>query len=88
MTMKILWEKESKRLLGAQIIGADGVDKRIDIHAASMAAGMTVSQLAELDLAYAPPYAALFFGKGSRQYGRLYETVIKDRSAAEEDCLY
>ena len=58
MTMKILWEKGSKRLLGAQIIGADGVDKRIDVLAAAMAAGITAPQLAELDLAYAPPYSS------------------------------
>lgn len=58
MTMKILWEKGSKRLLGAQIIGANGVDKRIDVLAAAMAAGITAPQLAELDLAYAPPYSS------------------------------
>lgn len=58
MTMKILWEKGNKRLLGAQIIGADGVDKRIDVLAAAMAAGITAPQLAELDLAYAPPYSS------------------------------
>lgn len=58
MTMKVLWEKGSGRLLGAQIIGSDGVDKRIDVLAAAMSAGLTAPQLAELDLAYAPPYSS------------------------------
>ena len=58
MTMKVLWEKGRGRLLGAQIIGSDGVDKRIDVLAAAMSAGLTAPQLAELDLAYAPPYSS------------------------------
>lgn len=58
MTMKVLWEKGSGRLLGAQIVGSDGVDKRIDVLAAAMSAGLTAPQLAELDLAYAPPYSS------------------------------
>lgn len=58
MTMKVLWEKKSGRLLGAQIIGADGVDKRIDVLAAALSASLSAPQLAELDLAYAPPYSS------------------------------
>lgn len=58
MTMKVLFEKESYRLLGAQIIGIDGVDKRIDVIATAIRAGMKAYELAELDLAYAPPYSS------------------------------
>ncbi len=58
MTMKVLFEKETYRLLGAQIIGFDGVDKRIDVLATAMAAGMSALELQDLDLAYAPPYSS------------------------------
>ena len=58
MVMKVLYEKESRRLLGAQIIGNDGVDKRIDVLATAIRAGMTATELTELDLAYAPPYSS------------------------------
>jgi len=58
MTMKLVYEKESYRLLGAQIVGHEGVDKRIDVLATAIRAGMTVPELAELELAYAPPYSS------------------------------
>lgn len=58
MTMKVLFEKETLKLLGAQIIGYDGVDKRIDVLATAMHAGLTAVQLKDLDLAYAPPYSS------------------------------
>jgi len=58
MTMKILWEQGSLRLLGAQIVGYEGVDKRIDVLATAIRAGMKATELAELDLAYAPPYSS------------------------------
>ncbi len=58
MTMKVLFEKETYRLLGAQIVGFDGVDKRIDVLATAIRAGMKAYELAELDLAYAPPYSS------------------------------
>lgn len=58
MTMKVIFEKETYRILGAQIIGYDGVDKRIDVLAAAIRAGMKAYDLAELDLAYAPPYSS------------------------------
>ena len=58
MTVKVLFEKETYRLLGAQIIGFDGVDKRIDVIATAICAGMKAYELAELDLAYAPPYSS------------------------------
>ena len=56
MTMKVVFEKGTCRLLGAQIVGYEGVDKRIDVLAAAIHAGMRATQLKNLDLAYAPPY--------------------------------
>lgn len=58
MTMKVVFEKGTYRLLGAQVIGYDGVDKRIDVLATAIRAGMTAIDLKDLDLAYAPPYAS------------------------------
>lgn len=58
MTMKVLFERGTDRLLGAQIVGFDGVDKRIDVIAAAIRAGMKASKLKDLDLAYAPPYSS------------------------------
>ena len=58
MAMKVLYEKESLRLLGAQIVGREGADKRIDVLATAIRAGMTALELTELDLAYAPPYSS------------------------------
>ena len=58
MTMKVLWEKDTLRLLGAQIVGRSGVDKRIDVLATAIRCGMKATQLAQLDLAYAPPYSS------------------------------
>ena len=58
MTMKVVFEKATCRLLGAQIIGYEGVDKRIDVLATAIHAGMKATQLKDLDLAYAPPYSS------------------------------
>ncbi len=58
MTMKVVFEKGTYRLLGAQIVGYEGVDKRIDVLATAIRAGMKATELAELDLAYAPPYSS------------------------------
>lgn len=58
MTMKVLFEKGTLRILGAQIIGRDGVDKRIDVIATAIRAGLKATELTELDLAYAPPYSS------------------------------
>lgn len=58
MTMKVLFEKASGKILGAQIIGHEGVDKRIDVLAVAINANMTAEDLTEIDLAYAPPYAS------------------------------
>lgn len=58
MTMKVIFEKETYRLIGAQIIGYEGVDKRIDVLATAIHAGLKATQLKDLDLAYAPPYSS------------------------------
>ena len=58
LTMKVLFEKPSGRILGAQIVGSEGVDKRIDVLAAAIRGRMTAEDLTELDLAYAPPYSS------------------------------
>ena len=58
MTMKVVFEKGSCRLLGAQIVGYEGVDKRIDVLAVAIHARMKADRLKELDLAYAPPYSS------------------------------
>lgn len=58
MTMKVVFEKGTYRLLGAQIVGYDGVDKRIDVLATAIHAGLKATQLKDLDLAYAPPYSS------------------------------
>ena len=58
MTLKVLADHATGKLLGAQIIGHDGVDKRIDVLATALFAGMQASDLKDLDLAYAPPYSS------------------------------
>lgn len=58
MTIKLLFDKQTEKILGAQIVGFDGVDKRLDVIACAMQAGLSVRALKELDLAYAPPYSS------------------------------
>ncbi len=58
MLLKLLFSTEDGRVLGAQIVGKDGVDKRIDVLATAIQARMTVYDLEEAELAYAPPYGA------------------------------
>ena len=58
IALKILFAPDSGRLLGAQAVGRDGIDKRIDVFATALKSKMTVHDLAELELAYAPPYGS------------------------------
>ena len=58
LTLKVVYERGSHRLLGAQIVGFEGVDKRIDVLATAIRAGLTALELKDLDLAYAPPYSS------------------------------
>ena len=58
MTMKVVFEKGTLRLLGAQIIGAEGVDKRLDVLATAIQCGVKADMLKNLDLSYAPPFSS------------------------------
>ena len=58
MSVKLLWEKGSLKLLGAQIVGFDGVDKRMDVLATAIRFGAKVTDLTELELCYAPPFGS------------------------------
>ncbi len=58
MAAKLLIDPTDERILGAQIVGRDGVDKRLDVIAVAMAAGLTASALSRLELAYAPQYGS------------------------------
>jgi NADPH-dependent 2,4-dienoyl-CoA reductase/sulfur reductase-like enzyme/rhodanese-related sulfurtransferase len=58
MHLKVMFDSEDGKLLGAQAVGVDGVDKRIDVLAVAIRAGMTIEDLESLELAYAPPYGS------------------------------
>ncbi|QLI81810.1 FAD-dependent oxidoreductase [Chitinibacter fontanus] len=58
ISLKVLFDPASGKLLGAQAVGEKGVDKRIDVLAVALQAGMTIDDLAEMELSYAPPYGA------------------------------
>jgi NADPH-dependent 2,4-dienoyl-CoA reductase/sulfur reductase-like enzyme len=60
MTVKILAEKGTGRLLGGQIVGQEGAGKRIDTLAVALHAGFTVEDLINLDLGYSPPFSAVW----------------------------
>lgn len=58
IALKLLFNKETGKILGAQAVGADGVDKRIDVIATAIKGGLTVEDLTNLELSYAPPYSS------------------------------
>lgn len=58
MCIKALWDKKTLKLLGAQIVGTDGVDKRMDVLAAAIRLGARITDLAQLELCYAPPFSS------------------------------
>src|ERR1019366_8450468 len=58
MAAKLLYDPEDGTILGAQIVGRNGVDKRIDVLATAMTGGLTAARLADLELAYAPPFSS------------------------------
>ncbi len=60
IAVKILAEKDSGRLLGGQIVGKAGAAKRIDVLATALHVGLTLEEIADLDLSYAPPYSPLW----------------------------
>ncbi|HDS84685.1 MAG TPA: pyridine nucleotide-disulfide oxidoreductase [Phycisphaerales bacterium] len=58
ISLKLLFAPDSGKILGAQAVGADGADKRIDVIAVALRAGLTVQDLQHLELCYAPPYGS------------------------------
>jgi NADPH-dependent 2,4-dienoyl-CoA reductase/sulfur reductase-like enzyme/rhodanese-related sulfurtransferase len=58
LSLKIVYRKEDGKVLGAQAFGKEGVEKRIDVLAVAVYAGLTLQNVAELDLSYAPPYSS------------------------------
>jgi rhodanese-related sulfurtransferase len=58
VSLKLLFDPKDGRILGAQAVGSDGVDKRIDVLAVAQRAGLTIYDLEELELCYAPPYGS------------------------------
>ncbi|WP_038176665.1 FAD-dependent oxidoreductase [Vibrio pacinii] len=58
VSLKMLFDPKTGKILGAQAVGKDGIDKRIDVMAVAQRAGMTVEQLQHLELTYAPPYGS------------------------------
>ncbi len=58
MTFKLIFDKKNASILGAQIVGAEGVDKRIDVIATAIQCKLTAPELKELELSYAPPYSS------------------------------
>jgi len=60
MTVKMLAERRTGRLLGVQIVGREGAGKRVDIAAVALTVGMTVEQMTSLDLGYAPPFSPVW----------------------------
>ena len=94
LSLKVLFAAPGGKVLGAQCIGTDGVDKRIDIIATAIRAGMTVYDLQQLELSYAPPFGSAkdpvnmagFVG-GNILTG-LVESVTYDQAAAMENPLF
>lgn len=58
ISLKVIFDKETGKIFGAQAVGADGVDKRMDVIATAIKGGLTVEDLTNLELSYAPPYSS------------------------------
>ena len=92
IALKLVFELKTGRLLGGQAYGANGVDKRIDVLATALHGRMTLDDLAELDLAYAPPYSsandpvnmAAFVGQNHLSGFSLLRTPLETVQALEE----
>ncbi len=91
MTVKLIFENATYKILGAQIVGYDGVDKRIDVIATAIRAGMKADELKDLDLAYAPPYSSAKdpvnmagFVAGNIKNGIVKQFYYEDISALRE----
>ena len=94
ISLKLLFELPGGRILGAQCIGTDGADKRIDVIATAIRAGMTVFDLEQLELAYAPPFGSakdpvnMAGFTGSNILKGLVESVTYDQAIAMENSLF
>lgn len=82
--LKLLWDATSGRVLGAQVAGLAGVDKRIDVLATAIAGGLTIDDIAELELSYAPPFGA---AKDIVNLAGFAACNARDGLAAPVDCL-
>jgi NADPH-dependent 2,4-dienoyl-CoA reductase/sulfur reductase-like enzyme len=60
LTIKVIFDSDTRRLLGAYIVGREGAAKRIDVFATALHARMTLDEMAQLDLSYAPPFAPVW----------------------------
>ena len=78
LSLKLLFDPETGKILGAQAVGADGVDKRIDVLAVAIRAGLTVRDLADQELCYAPPYGS---AKDPINYAGFVATNVLDGDA-------
>jgi NADPH-dependent 2,4-dienoyl-CoA reductase/sulfur reductase-like enzyme len=58
--VKLIVERESRKLVGAQVTGYGEVSRRIDVAATAISSGMRIDDIAQLDLAYSPPYGSLW----------------------------
>ena len=92
MTIKLLYSIDGKKIFGAQIVGREGVDKRIDTIGTAMRLGATVGDLEKLEFAYAPPYSSakdpvnmLGFVAGNMLSGRVrfcsWDAIEKDKNS-------
>jgi NADPH-dependent 2,4-dienoyl-CoA reductase/sulfur reductase-like enzyme/rhodanese-related sulfurtransferase len=94
MSLKLLFEVPGGRILGAQCVGTDGVDKRIDVIATAIHAGMTVYGLEQLELSYAPPFGSakdpvnMAGFVGSNILRGLVTSVTYDQAEAMGDSLF
>jgi rhodanese-related sulfurtransferase len=94
MALKLLFTVPGGRILGAQCIGKEGVDKRIDIIATAIRAGMTVYDLQQLELAYAPPFGSakdpinMAGFVGANILKGFVNSVTYDRAAAMKNALF
>jgi rhodanese-related sulfurtransferase len=94
LALKLLFEVPGGRVLGAQCIGINGADKRIDVIATAIRAGMTVYDLEQLELAYAPPFGSakdpvnMAGFVGSNILRGLVNSVTYDEAAAMDDPLF
>jgi NADPH-dependent 2,4-dienoyl-CoA reductase/sulfur reductase-like enzyme len=92
VTLKLLWEPSSGRVLGAQAVGKDGIDKRLDVIATAIRGRLSIDDLAHLELAYAPPFGSAKdvvniagFAAGNIRDGLLHP--VADLSAAGEQIV-